>query len=103
MIKSLERFVNKANITHKNKYDYSLVDCKNVSGRVKIICPIHGEFNQIVNNHLRGAGCPSCNESKGEKNIKEFLIKHEINYEPQKKFIDCKYKEPLPFDFYLMN
>lgn len=49
-----------------------------------------------------GRRCPyCCKESKGEKIIESYLIKNNIKYEKEKKFKDCKYKNPLPFDFYL--
>jgi len=45
---------------HNNKYDYSLVNYINVKTKVKIICPIHGEFEQTPHDHLRGSNCPKC-------------------------------------------
>lgn len=48
---------------HNNKYDYSKVKYINTRVPVIIVCPIHGEFNQIVDAHLRGHGCPSCSKS----------------------------------------
>ena len=59
-----EEFTNKADKIHSNKYDYSLVDYKNAHTKVKIICPIHGEFEQKPTHHLSGKGCPKC---KGDK------------------------------------
>lgn len=56
----LEDFVNKSNLIHNNFYDYSLVDYKNNNIKVKIICPIHGTFEQIPKNHTKGQGCPKC-------------------------------------------
>lgn len=42
------------------KYDYSLVDYKNNSTPVKIICPIHGLFEQAPSAHSVGKGCREC-------------------------------------------
>ena len=53
--------------THKNKYDYSLVEYVNSRTKVKIICPKHGIFEQHVNNHIRGEGCPYCGKLNGRK------------------------------------
>lgn len=50
---------------------------------------------------LSGSGCPQCNESKGERAVRLWLEKHNVEYEQQKKFSDCCDKRPLPFDFYL--
>ena len=54
-------FINKANLIHNNKYDYSKVEYVNSSTKVCIICPKHGEFWQTPRNHLIGQGCPLCN------------------------------------------
>ncbi len=55
-----ENFIKKANKIHNNKYDYSMVDYTNCFTKIKIICPIHGEFEQRPNNHIRGNKCPKC-------------------------------------------
>lgn len=65
-------------------------------------CRIDGyEWYALPNRILNGCGCPKCNESKGEKAITNWLNKNNILYEPQKRYVDCKDKKPLPFDFYL--
>lgn len=45
---------------HNNKYDYSNVVYVNSRTKVKIICPKHGEFEQLPSSHLQGNGCPEC-------------------------------------------
>ena len=57
---SKEQFIEKARQIHSDKYDYSLVEYVNNSTPVKIICPIHGEFMQTPNAHLRKGGCAKC-------------------------------------------
>ena len=64
-------------------------------------CKIHGDFTQRPDNHLRGDGCPLCNNSIGENLIEIFLKNNNINYIREKRFNDCINKEKLPFDFYL--
>ena len=96
-----EEFIEKAMNVHGDKYDYSLVDYKNNSEKIEIICPIHNKFKQVPNNHLNGNGCPLCKESKGERKIRIFLKENNINFIPQHKFNDCKNILSLPFDFYL--
>jgi hypothetical protein len=100
---STDEFIIKASEKHKNKYYYikSDINFKSNKEKVPIICPIHGVFMQMVNSHLNGSGCDRCNESKGEINIGEFLTQNNIRYDREKKFKDCKYKQILPFDFYL--
>ena len=48
-------------------------------------------------------GCPICNESIGEKLIRDFLTKSNINFNTQYKFTNCKDTRELPFDFYLSD
>jgi hypothetical protein len=107
--KTTEEFVKQSKEIHGDKYDYSDVDYKTATQKVKIICPIHGEFEQSPNNHLSGFGCKLCSESQGEKLIDKLLSKKEINFIREKTFSDCtntllgKFCRKLPFDFYLPN
>jgi hypothetical protein len=96
-----EIFVNRALEIHENKYDYSLVVYKGHYEKVNVICPIHGIFEQGAGSHLSGVGCPQCIESKGEKEIFNFLILKGILFETQKAFDGCKLKKKLRFDFFL--
>ena len=98
---SIDEFIEKSNKIHNNKYDYSLVDYKNKSDKIKIICQKHGIFKQCIKSHLNGHGCVRCKESEGEKEVCELLDKMNIKYVREKRFKECKYKLPLPFDFYL--
>ena len=52
-------------------------------------------------NILNGSGCPYCNESIGERRIRQWLEKNGIKYVYQKTFADCRDVKLLPFDFYL--
>jgi hypothetical protein len=96
-----EIFINKASNIHDNKYDYSLVKYTNHYGKVKIICPVHNIFEQGAGSHLSGIGCPNCIESKGEKEIFNYLTSKSILFETQKTFDGCKLKNKLRFDFFL--
>lgn len=98
-----EEFINKANLIHNNLYSYSATTYINANLKIKIVCQKHGIFNQIPNSHLRGTGCPICKTSKGEKEIRQFLEENNIIFEIQKRFYDCRDRQPLPFDFYLPN
>ena len=57
---TIEQFIERAKLTHGNKYDYSKVEYINARTNVCIICPIHGEFWQSPYNHLKGRGCQKC-------------------------------------------
>lgn len=65
-------FIIRSNSKHNNKYDYSLVSYKDSNTKVKIICPIHGEFNQFPYNHIKTSGCSSCAGNK-KLTISEFI------------------------------
>jgi very-short-patch-repair endonuclease len=100
---SQTEFIIISNKTHSNKYNYSLVNYFNNKTHVDIICPIHGVFEQAPAHHMRGIGCPICNDSKGELKIKSFLNKNRITYIRNKMFNNCKDIGKLKFDFYLPN
>lgn len=45
---------------HGSKYDYSETVYTLSIKKIKIICPVHGAFYQVANNHINGQGCPKC-------------------------------------------
>lgn len=49
---------------HELLYDYSKSNYKTYSNQIIIICPVHGEFNQIARDHLSGYGCYECGLNK---------------------------------------
>lgn len=82
--KNNDVFLNELILMHGDKYDYSKVEYINSNTKVKIICPIHGEFEQIANDHRIGKGCSKCSNiiSKPEKKLMDFLLEMGINYLP---------------------
>ena len=58
--KAASEFVSKSREIHGDKYIYDLVEYKNNSTKIKIVCPEHGIFEQIPNSHLSGQGCAKC-------------------------------------------
>ena len=60
-INSLKTFIEKANLVHNNKYDYSKTVYFNNKTKVTITCPIHGDFEQAPANHIHSKqGCKLC-------------------------------------------
>lgn len=58
--KTTKQFIEEAENTHNNYYDYSLVDYQGIKQKVIIICPIHGDFEQTPYCHInRKQGCPN--------------------------------------------
>lgn len=58
--KTSEEFIAEAVAIHGDRFDYSLVDYINNVTKVKIICKIHGVFEQNPSNHLKGCVCKLC-------------------------------------------
>ena len=93
-------FIEKANKAHDGKYDYSKVEYINNYTDVVIVCPQHGDFNQLPYNHIRRAGCPDCKRiSKGEELIHRILERNNISFQREYKIPQAEYK--FRYDFYL--
>ena len=100
--KNKEQFVKEAQEIHNNKYDYSKVEYTGTNKtKVCIICPQHGEFWQTPLNHLHGAGCPICKESKLENEIADFLKENKICFIRRCGQSLFKWLERQHLDFYL--
>lgn len=85
--KSQEYFIQKARKVHNNKYDYSKVNYINTRTKVTIICPYHGEFQQLPSGHLRGQRCGYCYSKtllSNDEFIKRALIQHNNKYDYSK-------------------
>lgn len=94
-----------------NKYGYQkfiIYDYENYTNNNNKNIYIHVDcghkFRSNLSNIL-GCGrlCPECETkySKGMYGIIKYLKSNLIDYELEKKFIDCKYERLLPFDVYL--
>ena len=80
-----EIFIQRARKVHGNKYDYNRVVYKGTFIDVIIICPIHGEFKQIPNNHLNCKnGCPKCGMESSRLNQKNKSTKEEFAIKAKK-------------------
>jgi len=64
---------------HGDKYDYSQSIYVNAKTKIVIICPTHGEFQQLRKNHKMGKGCNKCAiESRARNNthtLEKFIEK----------------------------
>ena len=93
---SIEKFIKKANGVHNNFYSYDNVIYNRAKIKVKIMCPIHDEFEQTPDHHLSGAGCPECAKNYNYT-TKEWVIKasikHNYKYDYSKvNYINAKVK-----------
>lgn len=70
---------------HGDRYDYSLVEYVHSQQKVKIICRLHGVFEQLPGAHRRGQGCAHCMYDGKRFLIDDILIKfisiHRDRYE----------------------
>lgn len=78
-----KEFIQKAKRVHGNLYDYSEVKYIKSQIKVKIICKVHGIFEQTPNNHLRERGCNLCRFDKSTSKAESDLIQYleSFNYE----------------------
>lgn len=60
-------------------------------------------YPKCLNLFYAKTGCPTCNESKGEKNIRTYLEETNVIFRSQYKFKDCKNVYSLPYDFAILN
>ena len=90
-----EEWLNSAAKTHCNKYDYSKVEYILSTEKVKIICPIHGEFSQQAHSHLQGIGCRKCgmdiSSKKQRSNILDFVSKSKAIHLNKYDYSKCLY------------
>jgi len=63
-MKHAEKFIQKSIIKHGYRYNYDKVNYINSQTKVIIVCPEHGDFDQIPASHSRGYGCPICGINK---------------------------------------
>ena len=91
-----EKFIQKANIIHNNKYTYP-GNYVNSNTKLEIKCYKHGIFLQTPAGHLSGRGCHMCKESKGESFISNILLKNEIEFKKEFLIRGFNYR----YDFYL--
>lgn len=99
--KTFEEFVSTMRNVHGDKYDYSKAIYKDNKTKVCIICSEHGEFCMRPDAHIQGQGCPYCNSSRLEEELKQSLNENKIKYYQQYTWEWLKYKKSLRVDFYL--
>lgn len=71
--KNIDNFIDQANVVHDNRYNYDKTEYKNHKENVLITCPIHGDFKQSPQSHLKGHGCPKCAPKKQNKSNDVFI------------------------------
>ena len=99
-----ESIQEKSNKIHNNEYEILSEIGGNSYSKIIIKHKDCGrEFTQVINDHLSGCGCSFCNLSKFENFIDTLLTQNKVNFNTQKTFEGCKFKNKLKFDFYLVD
>jgi hypothetical protein len=89
-------FIEKSNIIWKGIYDYSLCSIINSTVKVKIICKIHGIFEQLPHNHYK-YGCGKCrklsthNELLNKECSENFIYKANLVHNNKYDYSKCFY------------
>jgi hypothetical protein len=58
--KTNDVFIKEAKAVHGDTYDYTGSNYVSAKTKVRILCTVHGAFEQRPTAHLRGQGCPKC-------------------------------------------
>lgn len=69
---SFTDLVARADNIHKNFYTYvghNYPEPGAGQGRLEVVCPKHGRFDQIISNHINGQGCPKCSTRISSQNV----------------------------------
>lgn len=91
-------FIERSNRIHKFKYDYSKTEYTFSNEKVNIICPEHGEFEQVANSHLMGMGCKKCSDKYRDRyyqpkySTDEFIMDARLKWGDKYDYSLTKYK-----------
>lgn len=95
---TLDEFIERSNIKHNNKYDYSKSIYLSGKKKISICCPHHGLFNIRADAHrIDGQGCPLCRRAKAartkiEKSSKSIIIRFKETHGEKYQYDNFIYK-----------
>ena len=55
-----EEVVKRLKNIHGDRYGYSKVKYTGAKTKIIVVCPIHGDFETILDKHINGSNCPKC-------------------------------------------
>ena len=65
MVSFLSKVVRRCSIIHENKYTYPPEqEIEKKSDQLDVNCTSHGKFTVVVDSHLIGSGCPTCESAE---------------------------------------
>jgi hypothetical protein len=82
-------FTEEASLKHNYYYDYSLSVYVDAKTDIIIICPKHGQFEQMPDKHLSGNRCPSCSYLSSFLTNEEFILKSNIKHNFIYDYTNC--------------
>jgi len=88
---SKQEFITRSINLHGDRYDYSKVNYIDTHKKVIIVCKRHGEFSQLVKNHLRKKGCPMCSFEKRTLTTPEFILASKKVHGDKYNYSESKY------------
>lgn len=65
---------------HKDTYDYSQVNYIHSQTKVKIICKVHGIFEQLIGMHRQGQGCAKCIYDEKRSSLSDVIDKFKTEH-----------------------
>lgn len=101
-----EKFVKESSVIHNNKYLYpeEYISSKT---KIRIVCPIHGDFYQIPGDHRSGHGCYTCGTGRRiTEPVRKIITKfEELGYEcrTEVSFPGLKHINALAADIVVPN
>lgn len=94
---TFDKFLKISNHIHNGKYNYDQFVFNSNSVKGKIICPLHGMFEQSAKDHMSGKGCKQCSiEYTSRLKIKtydDFLEKANSIHNNMYKYDENTYKQ----------
>lgn len=66
-------FERRATSVHSGKYEYAKSDYQRSANKLIITCPLHGDFQQYPQNHLRGQGCRRCTDDTRSTSVGDWI------------------------------
>lgn len=74
-------FIKKAREIHGDTYDYAHAVYTRMHDKITITCSIHGNFDQLPYNHLKGKGCKECGRAKTDDFMRTYSKDRSIKSE----------------------
>lgn len=68
-------FFDKCREVHEDRYTYPEQEYRGAKEKIRVVCPVHGEFQQAAWDHLAGGGCATCGtaDPKWERDLAAYI------------------------------